>query len=262
MMSKIKRSSFEIQKSVIGSLLLREIITRYGRNNIGFLWLFVEPLLLTLVILGLWVLTKANKFSDLNIVAFMITGYPISMMWRNAARRCVNAIETNSGLLFHRNVRVIDVFSARVLLEIAGSTISIIGIFVVFVVFGLIPAPNNALLMILSWFLMSWFSLSLGLIIGVLSELYEIFGQLWKTISFFLVPASGAVFFVESLPVNAQKFMLWVPMVHGTEMFRHGYFGSTFRTHESISYMIMSNIILLFVGLLLVQKFSRGVEPS
>ena len=26
---------------------MREIITRYGRNNIGFLWLFVEPLLLT-----------------------------------------------------------------------------------------------------------------------------------------------------------------------------------------------------------------------
>lgn len=42
--------SLAIQRRVIGALLMREIITRYGRNNIGFLWLFVEPLLMTLLI--------------------------------------------------------------------------------------------------------------------------------------------------------------------------------------------------------------------
>ncbi|OSI13639.1 sugar ABC transporter permease, partial [Neisseria dumasiana] len=42
--------SLAIQKRVVGALLMREIITRYGRNNIGFLWLFVEPLLMTVLI--------------------------------------------------------------------------------------------------------------------------------------------------------------------------------------------------------------------
>ena len=46
--------SLLIQKKGIGALLMREIITRYGRNNIGFLWLFVEPLLLTLVMVLMW----------------------------------------------------------------------------------------------------------------------------------------------------------------------------------------------------------------
>ena len=32
------RQSLGIQKNVIGALIMREIITRYGRNNIGFLW--------------------------------------------------------------------------------------------------------------------------------------------------------------------------------------------------------------------------------
>ena len=60
-----------IQKRVIGALLMREIITRYGRNNIGFLWLFVEPLLITLMILLLWGAARANQYSDLNIIAFI-----------------------------------------------------------------------------------------------------------------------------------------------------------------------------------------------
>ena len=33
--------SLIIQINVIKALILREIITRYGRNNIGFLWLLV-----------------------------------------------------------------------------------------------------------------------------------------------------------------------------------------------------------------------------
>ena len=61
--------SLMIQVRVVGALLMREIITRYGRNNIGFLWLFVEPLLLTLVIVLLWKFLRADRVSSLNIIA-------------------------------------------------------------------------------------------------------------------------------------------------------------------------------------------------
>lgn len=72
--------SLMIQKRVIGALLMREIITRYGRNNIGFLWLFVEPLLFTLLIVLMWKFLRADRVSSLNIIAFVITGYPMAMM--------------------------------------------------------------------------------------------------------------------------------------------------------------------------------------
>lgn len=261
-LARAKRNPLDIQKSVIGSLLMREIITRYGRNNIGFLWLFIEPLLLTLAILGLWSFSKANKVTSINIAAFMVTGYPMAMMWRNSAGRCVKAITVNTSLLYHRNVRVLDVFISRLLLEIAGASIAILCILVVFYFFGWIPAPADVMLMIYGWFLIAWFGVGLGLVIGVLSEWYELFGQFWKTLSFFLVPSSGALFFVDSLPLAAQKVVLWIPMVHGTEMFRHGYFGPSVRTHEDPMYLIVVNLVMLFAGLLLVQKYSKGVEPS
>lgn len=109
-MKELHKTSFLesllIQKRVIGALLMREIITRYGRNNIGFLWLFVEPLLLTLVMVLMWKFFRMHNVSALNIVAFTLTGYPMMMMWRNASNRAIGSIAANTSLLYHRNVRV------------------------------------------------------------------------------------------------------------------------------------------------------------
>ena len=64
--------SARVQKRILGALLVREILTRYGRHNIGFLWLFVEPMIFTLGVTALWTATKSVHGSDLPIVAFAL----------------------------------------------------------------------------------------------------------------------------------------------------------------------------------------------
>ena len=151
-----------IQVRVVGALLMREIITRYGRNNIGFLWLFVEPLLLTLVIVLLWKFLRADRVSSLNIIAFVITGYPMAMMWRNVSNRAIGAIAANASLLYHRNVRVLDTIFARMLLEIAGATIAQIVIMAVLIAIRWIDFPQDVFYMLLAWLLMAMFAVGLG----------------------------------------------------------------------------------------------------
>lgn len=251
-----------IQKRVIGALLMREIITRYGRNNIGFLWLFVEPLLMTLMILLLWGAARANQYSDLNIIAFTLTGYPLAMMWRNVSNRAIGAISANASLLYHRNVRVLDTLFARMLLEIAGATIAQIAIVGVLILIGWIPTPADVFYMLMAWLLMALFAIGLGLVICSIAFKVEAFGKIWGTFSFVMLPLSGAFFFVSSLPQQAQQYVLWMPMVHGTEMFRQGYFGASVITHESISYIVLCNLVLLLLGFIMVNDFSKGVEPE
>lgn len=251
-----------IQKRVIGALLMREIITRYGRNNIGFLWLFVEPLLMTLMILLLWGAARANQYSDLNIIAFTLTGYPLAMMWRNVSNRAIGAISANTSLLYHRNVRVLDTLFARMLLEIAGATIAQIAIVGVLILIGWIPAPADVFYMLMAWLLMAIFAIGLGLVICSIAFKVEAFGKIWGTFSFVMMPLSGVFFFVSSLPQQAQQYVLWMPMVHGTEMFRQGYFGASVITHESISYIVLCNLVLLLLGFIMVNDFSKGVEPE
>ncbi|MBE2893670.1 ABC transporter permease [Spirabiliibacterium falconis] len=256
------RQSLAIQGRVIGALLMREIITRYGRKNLGFLWLFVEPLLLTFAIVLMWKFFRADRYSTLNIIAFVITGYPMAMMWRNASSRAIGAINANIGLLYHRNVRVLDTLIARMLLEIAGASIAQIIIMAVFVLLGWIDLPNDTLYMLFAWSLMAMFALGLGLIISAIAFYFEAFSKIWSTLSFIILPLSGAFFFVNSLPESVQAYVKWIPMVSGTEMLRHGYFGNQVITHEDPYFLILCNLTMLLIGLALVNKFSQGVEPS
>lgn len=241
---------------------MREVITRYGRHNIGFMWLFVEPMLFTLGITALWTATKATHGSNLSIVAFAVTGYSAVLLWRNGASRCSKAIQPNLSLLYHRNVRVLDLFASRLILEIGGATISLIVLSLIFICIGWMNFPEDILMMIGAWILLSWFAVSLGLLIGAISERSEVFERVWHTITYLMFPLSGAVFMVDWLPQAARELVLWLPMVHGTEMLRHGYFGEAVRTYESTTYLILANLILTLVGLALVRETGRRVEPE
>ena len=129
------RRSAAIQGRVIYALLMREVLTRYGRHNIGFLWLFVEPMLFTTGVTILWTLSKSAHGSSLPIVAFALTGYSSVLLWRNMPSRCIGAIGPNLALMYHRNVKAIDVYLARLVLEAGGATISfvVLSIFYIYI---------------------------------------------------------------------------------------------------------------------------------
>ncbi|HDV6326809.1 TPA: ABC transporter permease [Burkholderia cenocepacia] len=254
--------SFQIQLRVVGALLMREILTRYGRHNIGFLWVFFEPMMFTLGVLGLWTAMKATHGSTLPITSFAITGYSSVLIWRNCANRCALAIQPNQALLYHRNVRVIDLFFARILLEIAGATMSFVFLTTLFIIIGLMQPPQDILLVLGGWIHLALFGAGLGLVVGALSERSETIERVWHTIAYLLFPLSGAVFMVDWLPSQFQKIVLLLPTVHGTEMLRGGYFGSLVKPHYDISYMVWFDMSLLLVGLLLVRDAGTRVEPE
>src|SRR5713226_4637310 len=101
--------SLAIQSRVLHALLMRELITRYGRDNLGVLWLVGEPMIFTLGVATLWSAAGLSHGTAIPIVAFAVTGYSSVLMWRNAASYCSHGVESNKPLLYHRNVQVIDV---------------------------------------------------------------------------------------------------------------------------------------------------------
>lgn len=254
--------AFRTQLRIIGALLLREVLTRFGRHNIGFMWLFVEPMLFTLGITAFWSLAGLHRESPIPIVAFAVTGYSTVLLWRNMPGRCVNAIEPNLALMYHRNVRVIDIFAARLLLEAAGATTSFFVLATIFASLGWMQAPQDVLKVLIGWIMLAWCGASLALFLGSLSCRSELVDKLWHPTSYLLFPLSGAAFMVEWLPRQAQEAVSWVPMVHGVELLRDGYFGSTIRTHYDIGYMLMWCLGLTAFGLAQERIVSKQVTPE
>ena len=256
------RESFAVQGRVVGALLIREVITRYGRHNIGFLWLFVEPMLFTLGVTALWTATKNLHGSDLPIAAFALTGYSTVLLWRNMPGRTIGAIKANSALLYHRNIKPLDIYLARVLLESGGATISFIVLGVVFIAIEWIEPPEDILVVTAGWLLLAWFGAALAIALGTLSYLSELVDKFWHPFSYLMFPLSGAAFLVSALPPTFQDIMLLFPMVHGVEYIREGYFGSSITAIYDLSYLIVFNLVLSVAALLFTRYVSRRVVPG
>jgi ABC-2 type transport system permease protein/capsular polysaccharide transport system permease protein len=254
--------SWRIQRRVIWALILRETLTRYGRHNIGFLWLFAEPMLFTVAVTALWTATKSVHGSNLPIVAFAITGYSSVLLWRNMPGRCIRAIEPNLGLMHHRNVRPLDIYFSRLILEAAGAGMSFVFLVLFFHFLGWLDFPENVLQVAGGWLMLAWFGMGLALLIGALSEQSETVEKLWHPTAYILFPLSGAAFLVDALPKEAQHYVLLLPMVHGVEYLREGYFGSQITAHYEMAFMAIVNIVLTLLGLAQARKVSMTVVPE
>lgn len=255
-------SSFSVQARVIWALLLREMLTRFGRANLGFAWLFIEPMLFTATITALWATVRIGHASSMDVIAFAVTGYSTVLLWRNPATRCTKAVEANLGLLYHRNIKVTDLFAARILLEVVGATASFMALVALLVFGGWIAPPANVLSMTVAWLMLGWFGAGLALAVGALTERSDLFDRIWHPVAYILFPLSGAMFMVDWLPPAAQQAVLWLPIIHGVEALRHGYFGDVITTHYDLGYLAVANMILLLIGLILSRSADLRVEPQ
>ena len=254
--------SARIQARVIWALIMREILTRYGRHNIGFLWLFAEPMLFTLGVTALWTATKTVHGSDLPIVAFALTGYSSVLLWRNMPGRCIGALWQNLALLYHRNIKVLDIYLARILLEFGGATMSFAVLGTVLVGLQLLDPPQDVTKVIAGWLLLAWFGGALAIALGALSHRYELVDKLWHPAAYLLFPLSGAAFMVSALPPFAQAVVLWIPTVHGVEMVRDGWFGDRALAIYDLGYLIPVNLVLTLYGLLQARRVAAIVVPE
>lgn len=251
-----------IQIRVVQALFLRELLTRFGRHNIGFLWLFVEPMIFTLGVTALWTATMSVHGSNLPIVAFAVTGYSTVLLWRNMPSRCILAITFNSSILYHRMIRVLDIYVARILVEAIGASMSFVFLSAFFIFIGWMDPPEDVLKVLLAWLMVALFGASLAIFLASLSERYELIERLWHPTSYLVFPLSGAAFLVSTLPTPAQDFVLAFPMVHGTEMLREGFFGSQISARYDVGYLLTTTLMFLFLGLAASRRVASEVVPE
>lgn len=256
------RKAWGVQSRVIGALLRREMMTRYGRHNIGFLWLFVEPMIFTLGVTTLWTLTRSVHGSDLPIAAFAVTGYSSVLVWRNMPSRLIGSVEPNLSLMYHRNVKVLDIFLSRLVLEIGGVATSFVVLTLFFAALGWLSLPEDVLKVAEGWGMLAWFGCSTAMFLGALSHRVELIDKFWHPCAYLLFPLSGAAWLVDSLPQDMQNIVLWLPMVHGIECVRDGFFGSHFTPHYDLGYVALFCTIMTGLALIQIRSVEKELIPQ
>lgn len=240
---------FAVQVRCVSALVIREMMTRYGRSNIGFFWVVLEPMLLTAGVMILWSLIKSPYERGVAIQTFVLTGYMPLTLWRHLTGCGAFAFRRSASLLYHRYITLFDVFLARIILEFLGTTAALTVVTVILILAGVLEPIVDPLKCVAAWLMMGALSASFGLLIAILTEHVEVSERFIQPLQYLMLPISGCFFMVEWLPTFAREVVWYIPTVHCYELFRGGWLGEGFATHYDIWYPLAWTLGVLAVGI-------------
>lgn len=252
-----------VQLRCIHAIIIRDIMMRFGRNNIGFLWLVLEPMLLCSLVMVLWyAIDPPYTQSGIGVVSFVFTGYMPLTLWRHMSIACINMSRRSSGLLWHRNITILDAIVARLVMEFLGTTAALFVIYLVLLSAGVVDPPVNPGLALIGWLQMGLLAGATGVALAALTEWSETAERFIQPVQYILIPISGYLIMVAWLPAYAQKMVLWNPLIHIYEMYRAGFFGPSIETHYTMWYPALTSLIFLTVGLWGMEKMRDRMHFS
>lgn len=245
------RQGWDIQIRVISALMLRELTTRFGRENIGFLWVMAEPLLFAVLVGIFWRALKGPFEAGVDVVAFVVTGYIPLVLFRSTVSRAVSSFTVNGSLMYHRQVKIMDLILVRFLVEFVGHMMAYLFIALALHTIGIFPTPYDLGYLILGWLYYSLFTFAIAIVVAPLSEFSEVVEKFVPVTTYLMVPFSGAFYFVSMLHPDAAAAVLYSPPVHGMEMMRLGVFGPSIDPQYDILYPLKFCLPCILLGLFL-----------
>jgi len=252
-------AGWRIQRRVIGALMIRELTTRFGRENIGFLWIMVEPLLFAGLVGLVWRFMKGPEEHGVSIIAFVASGYIPLTFFRHAVTRTVRIFSVNSGLMYHRQVKVLDFVLVRVLIEVIGGSMAFLFIGALLMVLGEFPMPADLGAFIAGWFLYCLFTFALCLVLAPMSEVSDVLEKFIPVVTYVMIPFSGTFNMLNWLTPEAQKVVWFSPFVHGMELLRHGLFGSRVEAEWDVTIPLAASLVLMLIGLAMCRRVRRDL---
>ena len=252
-----------VQGAVVKALLLRDLQSRFGRHNIGYLWVIGEPLLLASAITLLHTLaTHGENSHGIAPFTFILTGYCLFMIFRSATTRSDGVLHASQTLFYHRMVTPLDIMIGRAILDFLSAISALILLQAVGIILGLSEFPARPIYLIGGTLLLGWFSFASSLLVAAYSYRSPLVERLVHPLTYFSQPLSGAWFSMSFLPPFAREYMAWNPMMTMFEMARHGQFQQAPDTWIYGVYVLAITAFLTFWGLIEIRRVRREIHVA
>ncbi|MDE2589834.1 MAG: ABC transporter permease [Patescibacteria group bacterium] len=246
-------NTFWKRKMLIWDLAVMDLKLRYRNSILGFIWTFLEPLLLLLVLYV--VFTNIFKSQIQYFPLFLLLGLIIWNMFSRSTQFGLNSILSRSGVLSHIYVprEILPISAALTGLMMLTFEMIVFGIFLA--VFGFVPPSTIVILpliFILEFILVTGLSFPLSLLNIRFRDTQFIWGVLLQA-GFFLTP----VFYnIDILPDRVHRILAFSPMVQIMNMARDATLYDKLPTMGSIEISLGMTFLILIVGYAIFRKLS------
>ena len=250
------------QSAVIRALTLRELQQRFGRENIGYLWVIGEPMMLASVVTVLHSAVAPHGDGGMSPFTFMLTGYTIYIIFRNTFNRAESAMHSSQSLLYHGMITPFDIMVSKWVVDTIGCISALVILQSAGIMLGLSEFPARPIYLIGAIALFAWWSLALSFVVAAYGYKSPLVGRLTHPTSYFALPVSGAFVSMSLLPKWTHHFMSWNPMMSIFEMARYGQFTNAPNKYIFAPYVVVIAVFSTYWGLLEIRRVRGSIHVA
>jgi len=249
-MNTVNRTPWKIQKSVVFALFILELKTRFGAYKFSYVWMLVEPLVHIAVLSYIVSHFGSRLMPGIDFPVFLVTGLLPFFLFRNISLHVMNGVDANRALFSFKQVKPIDTFIARTLLESFLTAIILLLLLVGMGLLGLQVSVRDPFLYVALYGVMILMGIGLGMLFCVITH-YIQEAKIVIRIAFLpLYFMSGVMFPISTIPPDYRDVLIWNPVLQGIELMRAAFFNNYhLATGINHQYVIMFTLMVLFLGL-------------
>lgn len=244
---------FGAMRTVV-ALMLREMVTTYGRSPGGYLWAVLEPVAAIALLAFAFSLAFHAPSLGSSFALFYATGYLIYMLFHDLSNKIATSVRFSKSLLTFSAVSWLDALVARFLLNLLTH------LMVIMLVIGAMlaaldtraspdfPLIANAIGMV------AVLAFGVGVINCYLFMAFPAWERVWMVITRPLFIISGVFFLFEDLPRWVQGILWFNPVFHATGEMRAGLYPTYSPDYVSPIFAYGLGLSLTVIGLMLMAR--------
>lgn len=243
----------------IAALILREMVTTYGRSPGGYLWAVLEPIAAIALLAFAFSLAFRAPSLGTNFALFYATGYLPYMLFHDVSSKTATAIRFSKPLLNFQAITWLDVIFARFLLNVFThllvGTLVISALIVAFEIRVYPDIPTIALAASMAAAL----AFGIGTLNAYLFLAFPVWERLWMIAMRPMFIISGIFFLYKDVPSELREVLWFNPVFHVIGLIRDGFYATYDANYVSMVFVFGVSLGTACLGLLLLRQSADGL---
>lgn len=198
----------------VRTLILRETMARFGRQDLGYLWAIIEPLIHVIVLSAIFYYIRMRDTLGMNPVLFVATGLIPLFFYLKTFGVLTGALRQNRPLLNHSRVQPMDIYLARSILEFFTQLL-VLFLFVSVIYVAFEEFRFGSIFSIFANLFGLWIiGIGAGLAVGSLVVYAESLPNIVSGFNRIIYITSGVFFTLDRMPAQVAEYAAYNPLLH------------------------------------------------
>lgn len=241
----------------ITALVLREMVTTYGRSPGGYLWAILEPVAGIAILSVIFAAGFRAPALGISFPMFYATGMLPFSMYSDISGKVALSILFSKPLLAYPAVTYIDALLARFIVNLLTQLlVAYLVLFGIIVFFDTQVTPDYATI-VLSFSMAAALAFGIGTLNCFLFARFQVWQRAWSILMRPMFIISCIFFLFETIPQPYRDILWYNPLVHVVAMMRRGFYANYDAPYVSVTYVMAVSMLCALAGLVLLRRAHR-----